>query len=111
LHKDEKQSGDRQSACQKDMEPIALTFKNEGWDKFTGKPKQGEIMIVHQCLGCGKISINRIAADDKPEAIFEIFEKSKSLDAKTKAKLQKQGIKILSNSDKVEIKNQLYGKS
>lgn len=110
LHKDEKWPGDRVSPCQKEMEPIALTFKHEGLDKFTGKPKQGEILLIHHCLGCGKISINRVAGDDKPEEILKIFEKSITLSPEIKSKLEEQNIRILGEPDEAEIKTQLYGK-
>jgi len=111
LHKDEKWSGDRLSTCQKEMEPIGLTFKNEGVDKFTGKPKQGEILLIHHCLGCDKISINRIGADDKPEEILKIFAKSKTLSQDLKSKLEEEEIKILGSSDEEEIRTQLFGKN
>ena len=42
LHVDEK-PGDRSSLCYKLMEPIGLTFKKEGYDKY-GKEKIGELM-------------------------------------------------------------------
>lgn len=111
LHKDEKWPGDRVSPCQGEMEPIALTFKHEGVDKFTGKPKQGETLLIHHCKTCDKISINRIAGDDKPEEILKIFEKSKNLNEDIKSKLKEEEIKILEESDEAEIKTQLYGKS
>lgn len=93
------------------MEPIGLTFKNEGVDKFTGKPKQGEILLIHHCLGCDKISINRIGADDKPEEILKIFAKSKTLSQDLKSKLEEEEIKILGSSDEEEIRTQLFGKN
>jgi len=58
------------------MKPVGLTFK-----------KDGEIMIVHQCLNCNKISRNRIAGDDNTYAITS-----------------------LSNEDKDELLTALYGK-
>jgi hypothetical protein len=45
------------------MEPIGLRFKRDG-----------ELMIVHQCLSCGKISNNRIAGDDIPEVILMLIQ-------------------------------------
>ncbi len=51
--------GDRASQCQAGMQLIGLTFKHEGVDKY-GKVRQGELMIVHECTGCKKFSINPI---------------------------------------------------
>lgn len=53
------------------MEPVGLTFKAEGIDKY-GKKRQGEIMLIFKCLMCGKVSNNRIAGDDNPEMILAI---------------------------------------
>lgn len=44
------------------MKPIGLRFKYDG-----------EIMIVHKCRSCGKISDNRIAGDDFPDTIISIL--------------------------------------
>ncbi|MGB9911289.1 MAG: RNHCP domain-containing protein [Microgenomates group bacterium] len=106
----DKKSGDRKAFCGGLMTPIALTFKKEGIDKFTGKPRQGEIMIVHQCKICGKISINRIAGDDLPTAILDIFKNSLKISSELKNYLKSQGIEVLAEKDEKEIKTQLYGK-
>lgn len=71
LHVDKKFVGDRSSDCKGLMEPVSITFKDEGIDKY-GKKKQGEGMIVHQCRVCGKESKNRIAGDDDAGAILAI---------------------------------------
>jgi len=107
---DKDRSGDRQSDCHSLMKPIGLTFKKEGVDRY-GKPRQGEIMIVHQCLGCGKISINRIAGDDDPDMILKIFEDSQKMDLAKKKLLKEKGIRILEEKDKKEILAQLFGKT
>lgn len=44
------------------MNPIGLTLRNDG-----------ELMIVHRCLSCGKIAPNRIAGDDMPEAVLSLL--------------------------------------
>ncbi|MBM3205666.1 RNHCP domain-containing protein, partial [Candidatus Shapirobacteria bacterium] len=82
-HVDEQKSGDRRSLCHGMMEPIGLTFKNEGFDKY-GQRKQGELMVIHLCQDCGHLSINRLAADDKPETVLKIFEASLKLPSKIK---------------------------
>ena len=108
-HVDEKNSGDRSAGCHGKMEPIGLTFKREGWDKY-GIIRQGELMIIHRCLDCNEVSINRIAADDKTKKILEIFEESKKLDQKIKDLLTESEIRLLEEKDLQEIKNQLFGK-
>lgn len=108
-HVDKLEAGDRAAKCQKMMEPIGLTFKHEGFDKF-GKPKQGELMLIHQCQGCGKISINRIAGDDANKMILKIFGNSQKLAQTTLNKLVKQNIQVLKKSSKDQILAHIYGK-
>lgn len=96
--------GDRKENCRGLMEPVGLTFKHEG------EGKQGEIMLVHQCLKDKKISINRIAGDDNPEEILKVFDQSLNLDQETKDDIKDQGIDLLDLKDKPEILTQLYGK-
>jgi hypothetical protein len=62
--------GDRRASCLGGMEPIGLTFKHEGHGKV------GEIMLIHHCSVCEKISINRIARDDPEHKILGIFNQS-----------------------------------
>jgi len=91
------------------MKPIGLTFKKEGKDKY-GRERQGELMIIHQCVKCGKISINRLAGDDNEETILQVLENSKSLTQEQRHLLEMQNIKILQEQDKEEVLVQLYGK-
>jgi hypothetical protein len=108
-HLDLRKAGDRKSNCKAGMKPIALTFKQEGKDKW-GKLKQGELMIIHKCTSCGKISINRIAGDDNPYEILEVWENSQKSITDLVGQLQKEKIKMLAIEDKKEIINQLFGK-
>lgn len=107
-HEDLKIPGDRKSLCHGLMEPIGLTFKKEGKDKY-GREKQGELMLIHRCLKCGKISINRLAADDNEEAILSVFQKSQNLNLQEQEVLFSQGIQLLTAKDEQEIKKQLFG--
>lgn len=54
VHLDNK-PGDRSSECHGRMEPIGVWVR-----------KNGEWAIIHRCKICGKISSNRVAADDNP---------------------------------------------
>jgi len=90
------------------MQPIGLTFKQEGNDKYD-KLKQGELMIIHKCIACEKISINRIASDDDTDTILKIFAESKKLSSIKRKQLQEKGVQLLTNQDKEKILIQLFG--
>jgi len=96
------QKGDREATCHGGMRPIGLTFKHEG--QF----KQGELMLVHECATCLKISINRIARDDTNEGILQVFASSKS-NRQLRVALKNAGIVLLTNQDKKEVDAQLFG--
>lgn len=100
-HVDE-QKGDREATCHGGMKPIGLTFKHEG--QF----KQGELMLVHECAKCSKISINRIARDDDNDGILRIFSMSQA-DRQLAVLLKKAGIVLLNSDDKNEVDIQLFG--
>jgi hypothetical protein len=90
------------------MKPIGLNFKNLRQNPYTGRIN-GELMIVHQCLVCGKISSNRIAGDDDPIRVASLLEKTNKLGKKTTKKLTSLGIKLLTQKDKPEVLTTLYG--
>ncbi len=60
LHVDE-EPGDRASDCGGVMEPIAVWVRNNG-----------EWAIIHRCKRCGKLSSNRVLADDNPMKLMSI---------------------------------------
>lgn len=60
IHLDE-EPGDRMADCGGHMDPITVWVK-----------KNGEWAIIHRCRQCGKISANRIAADDNPMKLMSI---------------------------------------
>ena len=60
LHVDE-EPGDRASDCGGVMEPIGVWVR-----------KGGEWAIIHRCRRCGKLSSNRVAADDNPMKLMSI---------------------------------------
>src|SRR5215469_813654 len=52
-HLDRNVPGDRQAGCPGGMEPIAVTVRGEHrW------------MLIHRCTRCGRLRMNRTAADD-----------------------------------------------
>ena len=108
-HLDLYEAGDRLSACKARMRPMALTLKKTG--KKYNQPNQGEMMLIHLCDECGKLSINRIAADDDIETVLEIFESSRKLDAGMKSLLTSEGIIILEAGDGHLVRERLMGRS
>ena len=67
-------------------------------------------MLIHECVKCGKISINRIAGDDDPEAILKVFEESQGLPSEKKGSLERNGIEVISEGEREKIIIQLFGK-
>jgi DNA-directed RNA polymerase subunit RPC12/RpoP len=104
-HVDDRRAGDRSSKCLGGMQPVGLTFKKAGTDKY-GRPRQGELMLVHQCSRCGKISINRIAADDDSKLIMDLLRTQLIND---KQAFEEMDINLLSKSDEEQVKVQLFG--
>ncbi len=99
-HVDNLVAGDRKSECKELMEPVGLTFKKSRIDKY-GKEIKGELMLVHRCKGCNKVSINRIAADDDSNDIVNLLGDF--------SEKQINGISLLTKRDKAEVEKQLFG--
>jgi RNHCP domain len=96
--------GDRKAICGGAMEPVGLTFKHEGSGRV------GEVMLIHLCSICHKLSINRIAGDDPEGTIVDIYTRSISLADSTKQRLKNEDIYLLSEADAPELRTQLFGK-
>lgn len=106
-HVDLHAAGDRLSACKSLMKPVGLTLKNS--NKKYQNARQGELMLIHCCSECGKLSINRIAADDFIEHIYEIFFASFTLDSQVHTRLNQEGIRLLQQSDEPIVRARLFG--
>ena len=103
-HLDLYSAGDRLSACKAKMKPIGLTIKRSR-NKYQLSPR-GELMLIHECVECKSLSINRIAADDDPETVLAVFRSS--LNHSTAP--EQHGIVTL-NAGHIEIvQAQLYGR-
>jgi hypothetical protein len=100
-------AGDRLSACKGHMQPIGLTVKKSRNKYRLEAP--GELMLIHECLECASLSINRIAADDDPESILEVFRISFLLGCRIRAEFERQGIAILNREHAETVNLQLYG--
>ena len=60
-HLDDDVPGDRDADCGASMEPIAVTVRGDG-----------EWVLVHRCLGCEEINLNRTAGDDSPLLLLQL---------------------------------------
>ena len=67
-------------------------------------------MLVHQCIDCGSLSINRIAADDDAETIFTIYQASLALDTQDLEPMEQAGIQILRDDDISIVRARLFGR-
>lgn len=104
-HVDLHKAGDRLADCKAKMRPIGLTLK-QGRNKYR---QSGEVMLIHMCEGCGKRSINRIAADDLVERILTIFDQALELDEHMRSQLELEGIHLLGASERKLVEAALLG--
>ncbi|MBN2117397.1 MAG: RNHCP domain-containing protein [Anaerolineales bacterium] len=100
-------AGDRLSACKAPMKPIGLTMKKSR-NKYQ-RERGGELMLVHECVECRTLSINRIAADDDSETVMAVFTESFALGQQVRSRCQGQGIAILDADQAEAVRAQLYG--
>jgi len=105
-HLDLYRAGDRLAACKSLMQPVGLALKRTR--KKYGRAA-GELMLVHLCVDCGKVSFNRIAADDDPQTMFVVFEGSFRLEALMRSRLETDGIAALTTMDSDTVHAQLFG--
>lgn len=107
-HMDWRKPGDRLAACKAQMRPVGLTVKR-AHNKYASK-KSGELMLIHLCTDCGKISINRIAADDDNESVMDVFEDSFTLDRHVRLQIQQGGVELLDPDDGKIVRERLFGR-
>ena len=108
-HVDQHKVGDRLAVCQAKMKPVGLTFKKT--KKKYASASSGELMLVHVCQGCGKIDINRIAADDDAMKVLELLDFYADLSPAQHTQLELNAIQILQPADRKLVRAQLFGKS
>jgi RNHCP domain len=60
-HLDGRVPGDRTAECGSSMEPIAVTVRGDG-----------EWVLVHRCLACDVVHLNRSAGDDNPLLLLRL---------------------------------------
>jgi hypothetical protein len=108
-HMDDLTPGDRRSDCLSRMQPVGLTIKQT--PKRYCQDNQGELMLIHICTGCGKVSINRIAADDDAQTVSQVYMNSCTAGEAIRNSMMSYGISLLSKWDNVIVKTQLFGSS
>lgn len=106
-HLDLIKPGDRLAACRAAMQPVGLTLKRSTQKYDNGRG--GELMIIHRCTECDRLSINRLAADDDSQAILELFAASQGLDFAVRRLIHAAGIDMLGAKDARFVRAQLYG--
>ena len=67
-------------------------------------------MLIHECMDCDSLSINRIAADDDPESIVSIFQNSLTYD-KQRYRCRQEGIEMFGKGASKIVYEQLYGQN
>jgi len=106
-HMDLWEAGDRLSACKAPMRPVGLTLKRRHKKYAAGS---GELMLVHLCTVCGRVSINRIAADDDTESILAVYQDAIDSPPPISLALSTQGITLLGRGHANQVTRQLYGR-
>ncbi len=101
--------GDRLCACKALMKPVGLTLKRSR-DKYTSD-NHGELMLVHRCINCEELSINRIAADDDPDMLLTILRNSPKNHPGLSWTCRINGIRLLEERHRHMIQSQLFGRS
>ena len=66
-------------------------------------------MLIHECTECGSLSINRIAADDDPESILEVFNRSLQNSYQLRTRCEADGILMLGTEEGEVVRSQLFG--
>lgn len=107
-HLDLVTAGDRMCACKAPMRPIGLTLKQT--HKKYAREESGELMLIHSCIECGSLSINRIAADDLSDHLYAVFERSLSQNETIRSLLADQPIRLLVEADRRLVQMRLFGR-
>jgi hypothetical protein len=106
-HVDLYHAGDRLCACKGLMKPVGMTIKSSR-DKYAINHR-GELMLVHRCTNCNRLSINRVAADDDPMKLLAVFNNSPEDIHRIQHMCQEQGILLLKRSERSLVHTRLFG--
>lgn len=106
-HLDQFTAGDRLAFCRAGMQPVGLTTKRTA--KKYAAHSGGELMLIHCCVNCGRLSINRIAADDDAESLLAVLRESPRLLTGLQPRLAAEGITPLTLAQEKLVTGQLFG--
>jgi hypothetical protein len=106
-HLDLFDAGDRLAACKSEMEPVGLSLKRSRKKYGSGL---GELMLIHRCVECSRVSINRMAADDDPDTLFGIYRRSLGMRPREKSELETSGILVLTGREEPLVQARLFGR-
>ena len=106
-HLDLHTPGDRLAACKGKMQPVGLSRK-PGRNKYA-PARSGELLLVHLCVDCGRVSLNRLAADDDPEHVEAACRAASHLGSQSRLHLALVGVSLLDESELASVRAQLYG--
>ncbi len=107
-HVDLTTPGDRNSYCGGEMKPVALAFKDYKVNPYT-KKGSGEVMIVHLCSICSKLSPNRVAGDDNGDQLVNIINESINAETELLDQIQRLAIDVITPKNKDEALVALFG--
>jgi hypothetical protein len=112
-HLDLYQAGDRLAACKSLMRPVGLalkrTHKKYGPQAADGLRAAGELMLVHLCVECERVSVNRMAADDDVARVWEIYTASREITGQAAAWPADSQVSMLDGSAARLVRARLYG--
>lgn len=106
-HLDLQSPGDRLSACRGLMPAVGVSRK-PGRNKYASR-QSGELLLVHLCAECGRVSLNRLAADDDPENVEAVFRAASRLDLETRSRLALAQVSLLDEGEIDFVRLQLFG--
>jgi hypothetical protein len=94
------------------MKPMGLTMKKgrNKYQRMADPIPRGELMLIHECIECKVLSINRIAADDDSATVRAVFQDSLMLGYQIHYRCLEHGILLLSAEDTEMVHTQLYGR-
>ena len=90
------------------MQPIGLTLKPGKVNRYA-RENSGEIMLVHYCLSCGKISCNRIAGDDNAYTVIRLLTEPLEIESALLHEINACNICLLTLSNKEMVTRALLG--
>jgi hypothetical protein len=89
------------------MQPVGLALKITR--KKYGPAACGELLLVDRCQDCGKVSANRLAADDDPQLFYRLYEISLQISPSLREAVAAAGVTLLESQHRSIVRRQLFG--